>query len=1076
MLNSFNDNSSKFEQYEKIIDILNGKDSIYKMIRLYIYKIILNKNEVNIDKYHLNKFNDYKEFIVALNQINKINYTIKTIKNEYFETSCQIINEYEKEKILKKKAETKIISASIPKPDEEDSKEISIKIDNFNNEPKSSGFNAVYNNNLEINNFNIKEYGIDNFYISTYNSTLSYLNMDNYLDVNKQLCIKINKKLFNEKKLLLKAIQLFYEPEKFEEIKKLYKIDSKNIKPLLLGYRYCLNEIFSENKEGIYFPLYESDNFNFIKNNYFPGNDNKYSIIYNDIYNHFQLKPEEGCYICLFNELYYHSVPSGFPGYFELNVKCPKCNGNIGSYYPNNNRREIKIVKNNNYFRIFKDQKEIEEIEKDDNLKNKLNEINYMTFDEFKNNYIKIYNQKDKGIAIVDKNSFKNDSKIIRNLSKISYRLLNFILYSHLFFARLITEKEDFDKYIPIEMNWVETLNECWILLKNELIKLDINSIEKFMQKIFADIFPILNEHKNISDYESLIKFEDKFEIRIKEIIEKFKKEEKKEEEKNNNSKNFYINFLNDQYTNKFQEKNSFYKYFYFTNFIDENYLIEKMKHIDTSKYPVLKNYIEYKKENKIKMNDNLINNFTIFNKALNLINFYYFNEISRKDAEKTKLKDAFVYINNKKLIDNFIEIYNNCEIINKNKEKLSNNNPLSDFFIDDSNNFGKSYKIIYEKFINQQNEKLERLLDSTGKEGNIDNFHKYKIGIQEINENDIFDLNLPKNNAFIDILFNSSYRKMIQNKLYNEYEINFDSIEKEMSHLLLKRKKILKDEIIYFSYINEKFTNEIKDSITSFKKNFIIKDINIDINDKLIAYEFYNDIKSNTYSHKQIIHDFMELIKFLNINKNNENNNGINEKTKILEIFKLKNDISYIFIKLFENKKEFTIDKIVAIFDCYLKLINKNVIEDVKNYQEKINNNLIEEIKKYFSKKHLINKKDFAYSIRLFISLVLFLEDDKENKIKNNYNNIINYLYVEDLWNNNIFNNAEFDKNLKELKCFNIPINQIISIYEILGKDFNDNYFTDVKEKLIFDKNNKENIIEGNDIDDRYVSSNYKY
>ena len=190
-----------------------------------------------------------------------------------------------------------------------------------------------------------------------------------------------------------------------------------------------------------------------------------------------------------------------------------------------------------------------------------------------------------------------------------------------------------------------------------------------------------------------------------------------------------------------------------------------------------------------------------------------------------------------------------------------------------------------------------------------------------------------------------------------------------------------------------------------------------------------------------------MELIKFLNINKNNENNNGINEKTKILEIFKLKNDISYIFIKLFENKKEFTIDKIVAIFDCYLKLINKNVIEDVKNYQEKINNNLIEEIKKYFSKKHLINKKDFAYSIRLFISLVLFLEDDKENKIKNNYNNIINYLYVEDLWNNNIFSNAEFDNNLKELKCFNIPINQIISIYEILGKDFDDNYFTDVKE-----------------------------
>ena len=74
--------------------------------------------------------------------------------------------------------------------------------------------------------------------------------------------------------------------------------------------------------------------------------------------------------------------------------------------------------------------------------------------------------EKEKGIFIPDKNSFKNDRKVIRNLSQISFRLLNCILYSHLFFAKLITNKSDFDKYLPKGMKWGEILNEFWDILK----------------------------------------------------------------------------------------------------------------------------------------------------------------------------------------------------------------------------------------------------------------------------------------------------------------------------------------------------------------------------------------------------------------------------------------------------------------------------------------------------------------------------------------------------------------------------------------------------------------------------------
>ena len=50
----------------------------------------------------------------------------------------------------------------------------------------------------------------------------------------------------------------------------------------------------------------------------------------------------------------------------------------------------------------------------------------------------------------------------------------------------------------------METLNDCWIILKNQLLKENIDSIEKFMSYIFSDLFPILNEEKRIDKYDSL--------------------------------------------------------------------------------------------------------------------------------------------------------------------------------------------------------------------------------------------------------------------------------------------------------------------------------------------------------------------------------------------------------------------------------------------------------------------------------------------------------------------------------------------------------------------------------------------
>ena len=112
----------------------------------------------------------------------------------------------------------------------------------------------------------------------------------------------------------------------------------------------------------------------------------------------------------------------------------------------------------------------------------------------------------------------------------------------------------------------------------------------------------------------------------------------------------------------------------------------------------------------------------------------------------------------------------------------------------------------------------IENLLDLKISNGIFDLNCKNKINIQEINKNDIFNLKLPEDFSFIKILFHSSYRKIQEDINYNsciEYIINFDLIEKYMTDLLLKNKKLLNETINVFKYSNEVFTNQVTDVIT---------------------------------------------------------------------------------------------------------------------------------------------------------------------------------------------------------------------------------------------------------------------
>ena len=121
----------------------------------------------------------------------------------------------------------------------------------------------------------------------------------------------------------------------------------------------------------------------------------------------------------------------------------------------------------------------------------------------------------------------------------------------------------------------------------------------------------------------------------------------------------------------------------------------------------------------------------------------------------------------------------------------------------------------------------------------------------------------------------------------------------------------------------------------------------------------------------------------------------------------------------------------------------------ELKNYQNELDDKSKEAIINYYQKEHPISKKDFACTIRLFTTLVLFLEEDKENKIKSNNNNLINYLKASDFWSNDIYENDDFNKNLNELKTINVPVSQILYLYKYLGRDIESNFNKDVIEQI---------------------------
>ncbi|OUM63632.1 hypothetical protein PIROE2DRAFT_9776 [Piromyces sp. E2] len=284
----------------------------------------------------------------------------------------------------------------------------------------------------------------------------------------------------------------------------------------------------------------------------------------------------------------------------------------------------------------------------------------------------------------------------------------------------------------------------------------------------------------------------------------------------------------------------------------------------------------------------------------------------------------------------------------------------------------------------------------------------------------------------------------------YKDNKYDFQSIEEELSKILLSEKRL---------FLNEQYQDFITYAYEGFNQN---ESIILDFKGKIKTPQPLTELdKINmTYymentDYNLILFNFQSLFLYF-INKRNINGNEI----LIDEInnvpFKIIN-LDEVFIDLFRN---FPNIKLNQMIDCYEYIESLNINEIIKKIPKSakiaMTTDQLIKFDQHFNNNNnlLITKKELSEVVRKFISR--FLVSERFNHFEWN---LIYMLELKDkLWSDNFINEKnkiKFDEEMDILKLFNIEIKHSLSFYyKLKNININDN------DKIV---NTKHNNNEGN-------------
>ena len=1061
---------SKYEEILKAIEG-NAKTNVRKMIKIYAFKVFF---------YLLGNYQDFKDYNYKNHQINFFD----ELKDTFIENKIAMLNYY---MLPNNNDKMQVFKEYFDKFD-------SYKFDNFSR---------------PINQFvdYIKNNGIDNFYMISTDLIVSNLSSQNYIKDSTEYTkySSFTKNLFNDPNINLPETTknlffLYSNDDTFNNIMKKKLINGKEqngikanqFEILLYGLRFCLQTTNCQNPDGfLYSQIISQDCEKKISKNCIPGNNtsgNYYVQNYINLEKHLNTQPSDrGAYVCGCG--YFYSLePCGFPRKGDKSGTCPTCKHRIGSgELPPGIKGFHGFAHEPGHFRIFKniEQKKKEfarfTVEKGYNPPDTDENIPNMLLADYKKKIDDIKEKEKLGISKVKKNFFEDTKEKVRNQSQIGYRLLNFILYSHLFYSNCLgfIKDEDMNKYISDEMTCIEMLETDWNILKVELQSKGIQIIQIFLNLIFDKLSEKIKNCKEIITMEDRDKFEDEIEKLLEETYKEYEAYAKlynenndKMLELNKHSMKSLVTETND--VNSYEEIDyPFYRYFLMTIYPTKKVFIQELQKIPQfeTKYPLLTNYMVNNSPTIF-----LIKYLPEFNEFCNFMIDYYSYKISRDDASKKKIKDEDLYRNDeqnfKKKFERFLVIWDQlspfavkfgCRDEMPPIDLKKEENQVLAYFLNDDGDFGKGMYIAaaYQNFIEWQNNFLDLLIEPSRQSGILHHYVKnmeQTIDVQSAKKNETLNFDSVDFNL---ILYENSRRNIFRNDNtinymnYKQFIYDFDEIEKRLGELILPGKvKFSNEKLKFVTFCFEGFrgnkSSVFIDFSDKYKENPLTKEK---------KQEIYNIIAGHLNNQKEdelsnILFSIQLLMYYLTQERHTEKEN----------VKSIINDLPD-YVKLSKECREFLetknlnikVEDLIGVYNLFESLCFNPIINNLQeHYKKSINENTKNAINKLFDDKKfkLITKKTLSAACRKFISR--YLVSSRKDTEFNENEDLSVHLTREEFWPKeyyevpgngdikdnelNLLKNLEIsqDKNDKKEKE-KVTIGQCYELYKLLGGDEKD-------------------------------------
>ena len=946
----------------------------------------------------------------------------------------------------------------------------------------------------------------DSFFCFLVNNYLSFLYGNNEDETKNKLeliySLTYDKFDFGEDgKILYKYLMKYDLLEKkiFDKISA-KQFNQENFEILLYIFRILLNmqQINNKNKNCFYIKLINKNIYKFIIDNYIPGTFpyiNEFIHSYNYLKEEFPLGEYLGYYICRNCGFLYRVEPCTCPTQ-EMDCSCGQKIGGL-------NERCTKMD-----IRVFPDKAALDSGKKNNSFISK-------TLEQFKKEDVDKYlNQKSKGIIENYRyNEFLSNDPV-RNLHNITYRLLNFILYSHLIAAYILDylSEEEMKKFMPVinyeHISLFEVIIKDWEKLNTYLKEIGIENIQIFFNLHFDKIINFMNECESSDSENEFDIFEKKVNDYILSIIND------KNNIKNINSEyhklNEELSKKNPQSIKEIIQQNyhpSIYSQTKYPNIqyfcISEIYTLDTFRTAFNSfpenkeKYALINILIN--KNNEIGKNARKMKYLKDINKLSNLLSEKYSLNITREEAKnvslKDKINDIIEYYNEKNpsnkiseeifisdYIQPFIEKWNEIKEhalqygcfflrdIDKGEKPLEMNieQSLIYFLVNRGDIEGSFLAAAYDYFISSQNRFIEKII--LNEKGILKNYElqlEQEIYIQDATDDEILHITENNDNKLLSLARDSSMRNIFEDdddefnyKNYNNIIYNYDYIEEELAKEILPGLKKFRTKIKFVPFRYEGFRDENSNIIYDYKYKYEQRELTDD--EKNNIQGFANRNKDNKFI-EDVFSSLQILMKEINNNNYNQNELIYDIIEKLSKFIKLNEELVDFLRqhKNFGDKKSFTLMTLVGIFEFFEKLCWENIKKNIPpDYKLEISEDIKKHVLNFFKgNKKLIDKKSFAAALRKLISR--YISGLRHDVDINSKIGLKAHMFREDLWDNKIIENESFKNEIENLCKNEIIIGQSFILYNFIGEDDLDN-----EDKLKEEGSNKKNNNNNNEIE----------